>query len=555
MYKKNARKGLSAPVMTMAIMLFAFSLLLIYQDFFVTPLPLINGLKIVKVKDALAASYKKTAQAGSETICWYFNGVEQRALKGSRSIKVPAAFDRTVEVECVVRLNEGTAAAKEYRSKKYRYFSNKLDSSSPSNYSPLTTYEIQIAAAKKAGKTFADWSETAESETVVPPLKVRRSAGAEEFLSAIEKANKADESGAIPYEAASVYTAGSQASAPETPPAGNVTPQGVAAAESAAQPAGETPPPLETAAVAVSEDQNKIAKQPENLFGKKVEYFKSKSSAPPAVPGSIMTTATGTVEVQAVSSVTTVDSTSFSQSEKEGSTTMAQAIENRDYVYLQYLITSGRKVNTTDSKGRTSLHSAVSDTSDAARNFMTFLLRNNAEIRRRDIDGKTPLHIAVAKKNTAAVSALLEYEKSLPPAGTSSEEVRKNRLVNLTDNRGQTPLHAAAAYDAGDAASILIDNGAEVNAGDSNKSTPLHYAVLNKAKNAIAILIAAGADINARDKFEQTPLNFADNEIMVLIRPKTAAESKTTKKISTDKPGGPSIPRTTSENSIKKAGK
>ena len=77
--------------------------------------------------------------------------------------------------------------------------------------------------------------------------------------------------------------------------------------------------------------------------------------------------------------------------------------------------------------------------------------------------------------------------------------------VNATDQFGNTALHLAVRYP--DMIRLLLDRGALVGARNAFGRTPLHRAVGDK--RIVEILLAAGADATARDLFDRTPLDYS----------------------------------------------
>ena len=77
---------------------------------------------------------------------------------------------------------------------------------------------------------------------------------------------------------------------------------------------------------------------------------------------------------------------------------------------------------------------------------------------------------------------------------------------------GWTPLHQAAGFIGlePDAAALLLDRGADIEARGGSGMTPLHLAVQWKENGPVAqLLLERGADINARDDQGRTPLHVA----------------------------------------------
>jgi uncharacterized protein len=110
-------------------------------------------------------------------------------------------------------------------------------------------------------------------------------------------------------------------------------------------------------------------------------------------------------------------------------------------------------------------------------------------------DGWTPLHLAAHFAKTGVVRLLLNR-------GAQANAVSENALRN-------TPLHAAAAGRAMEAANLLIINGANVNAKQHGGWTPLHAAALSGAVDFARLLIDNGADVNVRAENQQRPIDLA----------------------------------------------
>lgn len=91
----------------------------------------------------------------------------------------------------------------------------------------------------------------------------------------------------------------------------------------------------------------------------------------------------------------------------------------------------------------------------------------------------------------------------------------------LTNSLGWTALHVAvssAKKNAVEICSVIIQNGADVNAKEGEGNTPLHLAVLRTGREELSkeayegiieLLLGSKADVRARNRFGVTPLHFA----------------------------------------------
>lgn len=74
---------------------------------------------------------------------------------------------------------------------------------------------------------------------------------------------------------------------------------------------------------------------------------------------------------------------------------------------------------------------------------------------------------------------------------------------------GDWPINIAATRGSAHEMSVLLRNGADVNAQGEHRYTPLHNSVEQGKLEAVQFLVANGADLNARNSNGQTPLDLA----------------------------------------------
>lgn len=120
------------------------------------------------------------------------------------------------------------------------------------------------------------------------------------------------------------------------------------------------------------------------------------------------------------------------------------------------------------------------------------LIESGEEINICDENGNTPLHAAV--KYPELVELLLKF--GINP--------------NAQNNKGQTALHCAVEDGFKESCRALINHDSNLNMKDNQgEQTPLHYAAWCGDYEIADLLIRSGADINAKDIEGQTPLHAA----------------------------------------------
>lgn len=125
----------------------------------------------------------------------------------------------------------------------------------------------------------------------------------------------------------------------------------------------------------------------------------------------------------------------------------------------------------------------------------TLLAENRSLVSTLSSDGWTPLHLAAFFGKADAARLLLNR----------GAEVNA-RSTNAMQNH---PLHAAAAGRHADVVKLLLDHGASVNARQHGGWTPLHSAAQNGDLDAARALVDGGADVEARADNNQSALDLA----------------------------------------------
>ncbi|EOA30461.1 hypothetical protein CARUB_v10013586mg [Capsella rubella] len=129
------------------------------------------------------------------------------------------------------------------------------------------------------------------------------------------------------------------------------------------------------------------------------------------------------------------------------------------------------------------------------------LLKDNPSLlnERNPVMYHTPLHVSAGNGNVDIVKYLLAW--------TGSDKVE----LEAMNTYGETPLHMAAKNGCNEAAKLLLESGAFIEAKASNGMTPLHlavwYSITSKDISTVKTLLDNNADCSAKDNEGMTPLD------------------------------------------------
>jgi ankyrin repeat protein len=137
-----------------------------------------------------------------------------------------------------------------------------------------------------------------------------------------------------------------------------------------------------------------------------------------------------------------------------------------------------------------------------------------ARARALSSDGWTALHLAAFFNQPDAASVLIAEGADVNARST-------NAMTNMA-------LHAAVAGRATEVARLLLEHGAHVNAKQHGGWTPLHGAAQSGNTELARLLIAAGGDVRARAENQQCAMDLAltrgHQEIVHLLEEYGAAQ-------------------------------
>lgn len=175
---------------------------------------------------------------------------------------------------------------------------------------------------------------------------------------------------------------------------------------------------------------------------------------------------------------------------KRKMTPLLLAVKQGDTKTIILLHSKGAKLEAKDESGMTPLILAAS--LDKVE-IMRELLARGADVRAVDNCKQTALHLAIKRSSDRAVSFLLNLNN---PGQCGEVEARKKVDINAVDKSGSTPLHYCAKYGKLDAAELLLNHNACIEARDVAQNTPAYYAIKERKYYIVKLLLARGADFS-----------------------------------------------------------
>ena len=192
-----------------------------------------------------------------------------------------------------------------------------------------------------------------------------------------------------------------------------------------------------------------------------------------------------------------------------GVTPLTLAATNGNAVLVERLIKAGADPNAATPEGETALMTAArSGNPDAVKVLITHGANVNA---REQWQGQTALMFAAAENNAAAVKVLVDAgaDMNVQSKVWNFPEYKyetNGMAVFQLPRGGWTALMFAARQNAMQAAAILADSKADLNAKDPDGTTALQLAVLNVHYDLASMLLRKGADPNVADNSGMTAL-------------------------------------------------
>ena len=217
----------------------------------------------------------------------------------------------------------------------------------------------------------------------------------------------------------------------------------------------------------------------------------------------------------------------LNQEDRNGNTVLSLAISQPvpDPEFVRLFLAKSADPNQRNKKGETALHQAVFHRRSRQTEIVDMLIKNGADVNIKDERGQIALNKAAGCPEEIWI-ALVEAGSDLTTFDDLQETpllmaarwnalqaaklmVQKGADVNAENKGGATALFRVSG--AGDIGLVkqIIQKGANVNEVDKWGYTPLHSAAAGYRKDVAAYLISKGARINHENSNGLTPLGYA----------------------------------------------
>ena len=219
---------------------------------------------------------------------------------------------------------------------------------------------------------------------------------------------------------------------------------------------------------------------------------KADPNIPDAYGDTCLQNAVGEINNADVLQAIIVLSANVNATNKWNETALEIALMKGNVNAVDILITAGADVNMSDSNSDTYLHNAVRMGCSAQ--ALQAIVDHGADVNATNKWNQTAVALALMERNVDAINVLLNVGADL----------------NIADDDGDTCLHEAIRIDYSKEMILsIIEHGANVNAANKQNLTALKMACMKGNVNAASVLLNSGADVNMADAAGDTCLHEA----------------------------------------------